>query len=43
MDHRIRLNVDAAELDDEPAELYALAHVVNVACGAHAGDERLAA
>ena len=32
------LNVDAGELPDEPEELYALAHVVNVACGGHAGD-----
>lgn len=43
MGHRISLNVDAAERGDEPPELYALAHVVNVACGGHAGDERLAA
>jgi UPF0271 protein len=34
------LNIDAGELDDEPAELYALADVVNVACGGHAGDAR---
>ena len=33
------LNIDAGELPDEPAELYALAHVVNVACGGHAGDD----
>lgn len=33
------LNVDGGELDDEPAELYALADVVHVACGGHAGDE----
>ena len=33
------LNVDAGEHDDEPEELYALAHVVHVACGGHAGDE----
>ncbi len=33
------LNVDAGELPDEPEELYALAHVVNVACGGHAGDD----
>jgi UPF0271 protein len=32
------LNVDAGELPDEPDELVALAHVVNVACGGHAGD-----
>ncbi|HEY8074708.1 MAG TPA: LamB/YcsF family protein [Labilithrix sp.] len=34
------LNVDAGELDDEPEELYALADLLNVACGGHAGDER---
>jgi UPF0271 protein len=33
------LNVDGGELDDEPLELYALADVVHVACGGHAGDE----
>ncbi len=33
------LNVDAGELEDEPAELYALADLVHVACGGHAGDE----
>lgn len=33
------LNVDGGELEDEPAELYALAHLVNVACGGHAGDD----
>jgi len=32
------LNIDAGELPDEPEELIALAHVVNVACGGHAGD-----
>ncbi len=32
------LNVDLGELPDEPTELYALATVVNVACGGHAGD-----
>jgi UPF0271 protein len=31
-------NIDAGELPDEPDELIALAHVVNVACGGHAGD-----
>ncbi len=35
----IFLNIDAGELADEPQELYALAHVVNVACGGHAGDD----
>jgi UPF0271 protein len=34
------LNVDAGELEEEPEELYALADLVNVACGGHAGDER---
>lgn len=34
------LNVDAGELETEPEELYALADLVNVACGGHAGDER---
>lgn len=33
------LNVDAGELENEPPELYRLAHLVNVACGGHAGDE----
>jgi 5-oxoprolinase (ATP-hydrolysing) subunit A len=33
------LNVDGGEHDDEPSELYALADVVHVACGAHAGDD----
>ena len=33
------LNVDGGELDDEPLELYALADVVHVACGGHAGDD----
>jgi UPF0271 protein len=33
------LNIDAGELDDEPEELYALADLVHVACGGHAGDE----
>ena len=32
------LNVDAGEHDDEPAELWRLADIVNVACGGHAGD-----
>jgi UPF0271 protein len=34
------LNIDAGEHDDEPNELYSLAHAVSVACGGHAGDER---
>jgi UPF0271 protein len=33
------LNIDAGELEGEPEELYALADIVNVACGGHAGDE----
>lgn len=33
------LNVDGGELDTEPLELYALADVVHVACGGHAGDD----
>jgi UPF0271 protein len=33
------LNVDGGELDAEPAELYALADIVHIACGGHAGDE----
>lgn len=33
------LNVDGGESDDEPTELYALADVVHVACGGHAGDD----
>jgi len=33
------LNVDGGELDDEPIELYALADVIHVACGGHAGDD----
>ncbi|MBS2017807.1 MAG: LamB/YcsF family protein [Deltaproteobacteria bacterium] len=33
------LNVDGGELSSEPEELYALADVVNVACGGHAGDD----
>ncbi len=33
------LNIDAGELASEPDELYGLAHVVNIACGGHAGDD----
>ena len=42
IDHmaRVALNIDLGEFPDEPEELYALATVVNVACGGHAGDER---
>jgi UPF0271 protein len=32
------LNLDAGEHDDEPEELWALADVLSVACGGHAGD-----
>ena len=35
----VDLNVDLGELPGEPAELYSLATVVNVACGGHAGDK----
>lgn len=34
----VDLNIDAGELPGEPDELYALATVVNLACGGHAGD-----
>jgi len=34
----VDLNIDLGELPREPAELFALATVVNVACGGHAGD-----
>ena len=34
----VDLNIDLGELPDEPDELYALATVVNIACGGHAGD-----
>jgi 5-oxoprolinase (ATP-hydrolysing) subunit A len=36
---RVWLNVDLGERPDEPEELYACAHVANVACGGHAGDD----
>lgn len=36
---RVSLNIDLGELPGEPAELYELATVVNIACGGHAGDE----
>ncbi len=38
----VRLNLDAAELDDEPEALTPIAHLLNLACGAHAGDVTLA-
>jgi UPF0271 protein len=34
----VDLNIDLGELPNEPEELYALATVVNIACGGHAGD-----
>jgi UPF0271 protein len=36
----VLLNIDTGELDDEAEELYVLAHLVNIACGGHAGDAR---
>lgn len=36
---KLLLNIDAGELEGEPEELYALADVVNIACGGHAGDD----
>ncbi|MBJ6765440.1 LamB/YcsF family protein [Myxococcaceae bacterium JPH2] len=33
------LNIDLGELPDEDPRLYALAHVANIACGGHAGDD----
>ncbi|AKV04223.1 Lactam utilization protein LamB [Labilithrix luteola] len=38
MGHPVILNIDAGELETEPEELYALADLVHVACGGHAGD-----
>ena len=35
----ILLNLDGGEHDDEPEQLYALADVVHIACGGHAGDD----
>jgi UPF0271 protein len=35
----VLFEIDAGEHDDEPEELWALADVLNVACGGHAGDE----
>jgi 5-oxoprolinase (ATP-hydrolysing) subunit A len=34
----VDLNIDLGELPGEPAELFALATIVNIACGGHAGD-----
>lgn len=33
------LNIDLGELPGEAEDFYALAHVANIACGGHAGDE----
>jgi UPF0271 protein len=35
----VLLNVDLGELADEPEALYACAHIANVACGGHTGDD----
>jgi UPF0271 protein len=35
----VMLNIDLGELADEAEGLYACAHVANVACGGHAGDD----
>jgi UPF0271 protein len=35
----VLLDIDLGELPDEPEELYACAHLANVACGGHAGDD----
>lgn len=36
---RCLLNIDLGELPGEDEQLYTLAHVANIACGGHAGDE----
>lgn len=36
---QILLNLDGGESPTEPEELYALADLVHIACGGHAGDE----
>jgi 5-oxoprolinase (ATP-hydrolysing) subunit A len=36
---RVLLNIDLGELPDEPEGLFASAHLANVACGGHAGDD----
>ncbi|MEZ4259972.1 MAG: LamB/YcsF family protein [Polyangiaceae bacterium] len=36
---RVLLNIDAGELPDETEDLWALADLLNVACGGHAGDD----
>lgn len=35
----VLLNLDAGEYDSEPEELWALADILSIACGGHAGDE----
>jgi len=35
----VLLNIDLGELPDEPEELFAIAHLANIACGGHAGDD----
>jgi 5-oxoprolinase (ATP-hydrolysing) subunit A len=35
----VALNIDLGELPGEPEALYACAHIANVACGGHAGDD----
>jgi UPF0271 protein len=35
----VLLDIDLGELPDEPEALYACAHLANVACGGHAGDD----
>lgn len=39
MSMKCLLNIDLGELPDEDEQLYALAHVANIACGGHAGDD----
>jgi UPF0271 protein len=39
MTTRCLLNIDLGELPEEDEQLYALAHLANIACGGHAGDE----
>jgi 5-oxoprolinase (ATP-hydrolysing) subunit A len=36
---RVLLNVDLGEFPDEPDLLYEYAHLANIACGGHAGDD----
>lgn len=35
----VLLNIDAGESPDEAEGLYGMAHIVNIACGGHAGDD----